>query len=732
MIAYGLFVTLAFSVVVWCVGETAARLLFGRRSSLVTAAARLPLGLSTTVCVLEGTGYFLPIRIALWFVLALGTYGALSIARAWGRGSWSRNGAIVTASLGAILVGLVPVLVAGRFTAAALTNNDGTYYITVADWLARVPWRFEYPSWETVPESHCLLESVLHVWRWRTGTPNLMAAVSSLSGLGSPAALAVTTALLFACVPCTAIGMARALGVPRGSARELLVGVIPTCGAAPAFLGYQHMTGHLAIQSLFPFACFALVAAVRHGGWQRVLYAALPLGASVALFADGAPALVLIAAAALVASGRRVTRSLRRLLAVAISAIAVTPFTFVRAAWAAWNTVAYRVPRAGAVFPQRGWLPRGVLDDLATLTSVDPWPPWPAVWPPSAQTVITWAGACLGAGLLVCGAIRLRANRGERRAALFLASAVLLGVVLTRVRYLKGKVLLTGAALAAPLCGLGAAELCRRRRGRVVPAAFIFSELFAVSGLARPSHWNVVDKPEHDALIPELARLPRGSILALDGLGAPSDPVLDTHRAERAARLAGLRVLRPGLDGGFYTPYCRDIERPAVLPPRAYALQRTTSETLTRGETLAAWGSFRLLSVDLETEREFVAAWAPTHGWLRAEREPDGRVFRWAESEALGTLHGILVAPCARLRGEARVVRGSGLVGIRVSDEPVYTGGVSPDWSSFETLPFSTAGEVVLHFVVTQAEGDAADPARALAVSRLELEPVSQCGRRSP
>jgi hypothetical protein len=136
--------------------------------------------------------------------------------------------------------------------------------------------------------------------------------------------------------------------------------------------------------------------------------------------------------------------------------------------------------------------------------------------------------------------------------------------------------------------------------------------------------------------------------------------------------------------------------------------------------------------VGLESDHGFVAAWAPTHGWLRVEREPDGRVFRWAESEALGTLHAILMAPCARLRGEVRVVRGSGLASIRVSEERVYTGGVSPEWSSFETLPFSTEGEVVLHFVVMQAEGQAPDAARALAVSRLELEPVSRCGGRVP
>jgi len=726
MIVYGSIVTVVAWLAVWCIGESTARLLFGRRARLVTAATRLPLGLSLLLCLLEAAGYFLSIRVAVLLALPLVFHGAVTVVTAARRGSLRADRALALASFAGLSVGLVPVAAAGRFTAAALTNNDGTYYITAADWLGRVPWRAQYSTWEAVPTSLCMLERVLHLWQWRTGTPNLMAAVSALSGLGSTATLAVVTALLFACVPCAAIGVARGLGLSRGGLQELGVGLLTTFSAASAFLGFQHMTGHLGVESLFPASCAAALGCARHGGWRRAFHAAMLSGASVALFADGAAVLVVIGGAALVGGHAHLTRAMKWTLAMALATVAVAPFTVARAAGAAWNTFRYRVPSSRVVFPQRGWLPRGVLDELATLTGVDPWPPWPAATPPGAQTIVEWLGALCGGVLLVLGASRLRRHRGELLAGVFLGAVVLLGAVLAHVHYLQGKVLLTGAAFVMPLCGVGASKLVGKWRFIVVP--FVVAELGSVAQLSRPSAFKVVDGPEHDALLRELSRVPPGSLLSLDGLGAPADTVLDEHRAQRAALLDGLLPMQPGLDGGFYVPLCIDLQRPSTLPERAYALQRTTSEVLTRGTTLSAWGTFRLVETDLRPMDGFIAAWAPTHGWIRAEHDPDGRVFRWGEWTSSGTLHAISSSPCARLRGEMRVVRGSGVVEVNIDGAPAYEGTASPEWSSFETAPFSLLDAVRMSFSVARVTVAAPDAAHALAVSQLSLTPLARCG----
>jgi hypothetical protein len=725
VILVGLMITLSAWALSWFLGEAIARLLFGRRSTLVVSATRLPLGVACAVCILEVAGYFLPVRDAAWLLVPAVGFGAVCLAQRVRRGALRRELALVASSFVGLLVGLVPVIQAGRFTAAALTNNDGTYYITAAEWLERVPWRLDFPTWEAVPKAACLIETILHFWHWRTGVPNLIAAISSASGLGSTQALAVVTAVLYACVPSVAIGLARGLGASRGGVRELFVGLIAALAAAPAFLGYQHMTGHLAAYSLFPAGCGAMLAAVRHGGLRRSMHAALLFAAGVAVFADGSAVLVVIAVAAIAASWRRILRSSARTLAAALLTVAIAPFTIFRAARAALGTYELRLPSPKPFFPQRGWLSRKPLDDLATLTGVDPWPPWPAPWPPVTETLVTWLGGLCGLALLFLGAARLSVRRGERVAASVLAGAVLGGVVLLDVDYLVGKLLLIAAAFAVPLCCVGALA---ERRVRWIAVPFVGAELFALSSLVAPSRWKVVDHPDHDALVPHLAKLPPGSLVAFDGLGAPADSVLDAQRAHRAALLADLRPLHPGLDGGFYRPICPDADHPDPVPERAYALQRVSSETLTTGRLLAEWGAFRLVEADLSLKNGFVAAWAPTHGWLPAERDAEGRVFRWGERATEGTLRVVAAAPCATLRGDLRVVSGSALVSIQASSEPVFAGTVMVDWTPFETRPFATRDPIVLRFEAVQAAIPPPDPEHAVAVGGLVLQPIVDCG----
>jgi hypothetical protein len=726
MIAVGLVVTLVAWAVLWLIGEACARLVFGTRYASIATATRLPLGLAATICFLEAAGYFLPIRIAAWLLLAPAAYGAVLVRRGFHRSGGSLRRVVVASSLLALAVGLMPIAIARRFTAAALTNNDSTYYITAADYLVNVRWAVNYG--DAIPDHLCLIERVLHGWNWRTGTPNLMATVSTLSGVGSPEALSVVTALLFACVPPAVIGIVHNLGVATRGARGLLVGAIAACSASAAFLGYQHMTGHLAACSLFPLGCAALLGAVRLGSVRRYLHAALFFGAGVAAFADGSAVLVLITVAVLAANVRRLSRALFRLTLVGAATALVVPFTFYRALWAAKGTLVRASRPSEVLFPQRGWLSRSALDDLATLMGVDPWPPWPGAWPPNTQTLVVWAAGIAGAVLLGFGAGKLRARLGEHRVATLIGGTVLLAVSLLEVRYLSGKVLLMGAAFALPLAAAGAVTaLDRRRVGFLVPL-FVLGELLALGQLVLPARWKVVDRPAHDALVSELARLPGGSLIAFDGLGAPADQVLDAQRAHRAALLAHLKPVQPGLDGGFYLPRCATARRPNPMPAVGFALQRTSSENVTRGKELAAWDGFRLLEVDLGNPNGFIAAWAPTHGFMAAEREPAGRVFRWAEWQAKGTLQVIASAPCARLKGELRVVNGTAAVAIKVEDDLVFTGQLAAEWTGFTTRPFDIGEPRVVSFGITQASAAPPDPAHAVALSNLSIEPLWRCG----
>jgi hypothetical protein len=323
---------------------------------------------------------------------------------------------------------------------------------------------------------------------------------------------------------------------------------------------------------------------------------------------------------------------------------------------------------------------------------------------------------------------KLWPRRVERVAALVLIGAVLLSVWSLDIQYLKGKVLLSGAAFAVPVCTAGAVAALAHPWARLLIVPYALGELFAQKQLLEPSRWKVVDRPAHDQLVAELARVPPGSLIAFDGLGAPADDVLDAHRAHRAALLAHLLPIQPGLDGGFYTPRCPTASRPDPLPIRAYALQRPSSETLTRGTGMASWDGFRLLEVDLGSADGYVAAWAPTHGWMRAEQEPGGAVFRWAEFQAKGTLQVMARAACVRLRGELRVVDATASVGIKVGDDFVFTGDVSGAWSAFATRRFNALSSATVSFHVLQATAPPPDAAHALAVRGLLLEPTPRCG----
>lgn len=707
-------------VLLWLSGEAVARACFGPRFRNVARFARLPFGLAALTCALELVGYFLPLRIGAWLVLALPLAGAVVVWKNR-RGALRGFGRVAPVAAIAIGLGAWPIVIARRLALASLTNHDATFYITIADRLQQIPWR-EKESW--LAPGECLREIVLHNWYWRTGTANLAGSLATWAGVDTPAALTLLVALLTGCIPWSVLAIAHAAAPAVVRRREALVALFGTLAAAPLFLAWQHLDGQLGAFVLFPPATAAILGALRHGGVRRAAAAAVWLGAALAHLADGAPLLVAFAVAGLACAPIR--RSAPRALAVAVATCLVAPFTVTRAAHAAYNTMHYRVGAPAPLFPQLGWLHLPWPDALTIIAGVDPWPPWPLGWPLTLTSIGAYAGAL---GALVCVVAALYRLRSSRQVVV-VTTVVVLFVVTTgacaRSDYFVGKVLLMASAYVIPAVALGAAIWTRGVR--FAGAAVLVADLAALGQLGRPGAWHVVDRPDHDRLVPELARIPRGSLVVLDGFGAPTDSVLDEHRAYRAAFLAGATVVQPGLDGMFYKPHCRTPESTSGLPPQAFALQRSSTEHLSRGKVLSRFGEFTLLAVDRRARDQTLATWAPMDGFIRAEREPDGTVFRWAGPSAHAAIWIDQAAPCARLAGEARTAGAIGELALAGDGNVLFAGPVNSVWKRFQTRLFlaSSLRDVDLTF----ATGERAPPdaAHAVALRSLAIVPDEVCG----
>ncbi|HVU05835.1 MAG TPA: hypothetical protein VHE30_29000 [Polyangiaceae bacterium] len=719
MIAVGAAIAFAVLAVSWALGEGFCRLLHGERHASVAPELRPLTGVAVLTLLLELWGYPLPIRVAAFIPLALSIPGFLLLSRR--DSTLRRRGSILLPTLVGLLLGLAPLVVVGRFTAAAMTNNDATFYLAAADRLADAPWAADLAA---RPDS-CLRERLLRGWYWRTGTSNLVAFVSVLARVSGPRAVAVVTALLLALAPAPALSLARALGKPSSRARVAGAGILAGASAAAVFLAYQHLLGQLAAYALFPVAVFAVKSAVARGGARRLVGTAVLLGASVAHFADAAPVLLALSLVAAVFARRPLRVVARRLAALGGLSLAVAPLTLARAAVAAYRTLTVRTMSSEPMFPQRGWIARIAPDHLVTAFGVDPWPPWPTPWPPTLPAVVAVAGVVAAIFLAVSGVTSAR-----RLGILPVFFAVVLGLVaaalLVHTPYVAGKAMLLGAAFLMPVVAAG--TLRASGAALVAPVVLVVAEACALAQFLVPSRWTVVDTEADDALVPALARLGAGSWVALDGFGAPADAVLDAHRAFRAAQFAGLTPISAGLDGGFYRPRCADPPRPAVLPEHAYALQRVTSETLSRGAELERFGPFRVLRADLRDGWDFVATFAPRRGFLRVESEPGVGPFRWSEARSSSVLRVVSRSACARLEGELRTAGPEGLATLSSGEGTLFGGFVTPRWSSFTTVPLDVEDERVLDLRFERTGGGLPpDDAHALAVRRLSLVPDPSC-----
>jgi hypothetical protein len=677
------------------------------------------LGLAALLALLDLVVLFVPLRIGAWSVPLV---SVLSLAWLVRRKKELRPpiGDTVAGLVG-LAMGAVPMLAVRRATVVALTNDDATYYLSAGERLMSFKWH-DFPGEGT--GVHCLSEQLMHLWNWRVGVPNLVATGATVFRVDATVAIPIVTMLLFAMVAHAGIAIALALGSDHRARARGAVGVAVAISAAPAFLAWQHLLGQLLAFSFFPAALAALAFAIESGDRRHYVLSALLVGAGMNGFADAA--IPLIAGGLMVMSlgsaplGQRV----RRGAMVAVASMALFPVTTWRAFWAAYGTVAYRAKiETRGLFLQRGWLPRTPLDDFATLVSVDPWPPWPAPLPPTVASAIEIAATLAALALLVSLVIRARHRRGAL-VCTGLAAAAVLGVMLgVGNRYLRAKLLLLDAAVVVPAIASTIGRASTRRWEQAAAATWALGGLFACVQLARPEGFHVVDTEQHERFARELSRVPAGSLFVLDGFGAPSDVVHDEHRAFRAAHHAGLVPIQPGLDGGFYKPRCTDPTLTSV-PSDGWALQRTTSETLSRGEIVSRFGDFALVHASFATPGAVVGAWAPTHGFLRVEREPDGTVFRWAERSSAGVLHVVTATGCGRLTGEVRSVASDGTFTLTTGERVIALGALTPKWTTLRTELLGAVGPVP---ITLRADIAAPDESHALALRKVSFEPAPSC-----
>jgi hypothetical protein len=741
---HGLALALVAYLLLAAIGSAPARLLLrGDGRARMLAFAPL-LGLALAMAWLDLLGYFLPMRIVAWTIPPLAAASA-SFAFLHRRRSPRVMGGLrrdvftlAMPTLVALVVGAVPLWIAGRLTISALTNDDATYYVAAAEQLHAHAWRVRLVSPEV-----CLSERLVHAWYWRVGVPDLVAVTSTLARVSMPAALGVVTALLHALLPAGALAFfyvafprvssrwratgRRARSTPTLLPSESIAGALVAIAAAPVFLAYQQLLGQLSAFVLFPVACasFALALA-RRGARPRVLAGVL-VGAGLAVFADGGVVMIVAGLAAIAATPATLRARVSRSIGVAlVAAFAFAP-TVVRAGYALRGTLVHRVAASKPMFPQGGWLPRTVLDDLTTLAGTDPWPPWPAPKPMTVAAAVAWLGALAVVPLVVWALREARATRVSWTIVAALGLGVVAGEAFATTRYLVGKILLMAAAFVVPIAALALVRaIARRRPIALAGVVWSIAAVMAAASLMRPEDFHVIDGPAHDRLVTELGALPAGSFVALDGFGALADDAHDEHRAYRAALLAHLRPIQPGPDGGFYRNWCRDPEPYSPLPARAWALQRTTAETLSRGRPLAVFGPFVLREVDLATLDGVAGSYAPTLGWLGAERAPDGSVFRWAGVEAYATLRVMQSSSCARLEGELRTVDTYGALELQASGTSIARVALSPVWTPFTTAPFDAGREQALVFRAMLATPPK-DALRAFALRRLTVAHDTSC-----
>ncbi|HCF60551.1 MAG TPA: hypothetical protein DFS52_21455 [Myxococcales bacterium] len=672
-------------------------------------------GLCLLIVASDAPGYFLPSR----------TYGpplilfllTLSLGLAWRLRARARPlcWAALVPVLPLLAIGVWPIGREGILTTLGFRNHDYLFYTLVE--LQLLKWPQSLPDWlQRAPAEH--FAAVARLGGWRMGLPFVSANLCALLRLLPHQLDGTLWAALYALFPGT-VATAHALIVPRAS-RQARLGLLLLASLSGTSLTL------LRIDAASQLAATLVLLLIWGIGWRALgarprgmrALAGLLIAGLASLLHESAPFLLLLAINLVLSL--RLTRRLAwgaigKRLAWAVLAVALMPFTLLRALQAAQNL------NRGA-FGQ--WFGGELISLFPSAFGMGTGSPGVLEEVPAAVRALTVVGGLAGAALLL-QSHRLRQPQRALVTSLSGGVVLLLGLLpLTGITYFGGKLAMTfhpfalvGAAAVADRLGPGHRGVTRALVGLLLAGNLAWITAFALQR-ERPDFGI---KAEHLRLLEALRHHP-GPVFLTGNLESPTpDPehvagyllaLLERPASHRFHKWSYFQSVRfepraPALDGR--------PELALVWKPGAFA------EELVRGKRVFETESFALY--DLSRHGSHVVSAAFEQGWHELEREPgSGRTYRWAAQEAKLRLDWVPPGLCLGL--DVRPPPGSGATGVLATTGPLLRRyEIGSGWTRLK-LPLEGESPELLLAPLSPPRPVPNDTRRlAFAVSRLELEP---------
>jgi hypothetical protein len=329
-----LLLALAILLALTAIGAGPSALLLGRRGAWMTIAPIV--GLAVVVVLAEVPAWFFGARAWAWPVAIASM--VFSSVLLWKRRTWSTEARSL--ELRSLWLLGVPMLLAAwavlpyyrvdTLTTLSEHNHDYMFYLALEADL--VDMGYGAPSVlgdELFPRFGALLRR----GGWRAGICTVSAFFAGLFRLEPHQVDGALWSAIYASTPTTLLG-AFGLVVPRSSRRARLFLVLWAIACGPAWMLLRwSFASHIAALPLIVLFAASLWRGLREATWHRRALAALLLAATVSVFADASPYVLLIALAATFAAPTWRARWRRvRHWRWALLAAAVMPFTLWRIA----------------------------------------------------------------------------------------------------------------------------------------------------------------------------------------------------------------------------------------------------------------------------------------------------------------------------------------------------------------------------------------------------------------